>query len=159
MKLYQLTSFDMTFWKTALLEEMKILIESVITVCQWHRHRSAPETPGTGPDRHQPAPTGTGTDRHRPVLTGLDQHKTGTDRPGLFYDVIDTNFVLNRPKRYDILKILIKNVIKQLGPVMAGLCRCRLVPVYVGPGRSGPVGAGAGCPRRRLYPVPTGAAD
>jgi hypothetical protein len=35
-----------------------------------------------------PAPTGTGTYRHRPALTELNRHKTGTDRPGLFYDVV-----------------------------------------------------------------------
>jgi hypothetical protein len=39
----------------------------------------------------------------------------------LFYDVFDKNFVLNSPNRHDILKILIKNVIKQPGPVGAGL--------------------------------------
>ena len=83
-------------------------------------------------------------------MTGLDRQKTGTDRPGLFYDVFDKNFVLNGPKRYDILKILIKNIIKQPGPVGAGL-----VPVQSGQGRSVPVGAGAGwC---RSVPVGAGA--
>jgi hypothetical protein len=48
---------------------------------------------GTGTGRHRPATTGTGTYRHRPALTGLDRHKTGTDRPGLFYDVFDKNFL------------------------------------------------------------------
>jgi hypothetical protein len=56
--------------------------------------------------------TGTGADRHRPALAGLDRHKTVTDRPWLFYDVFDKNFVLNSPNRHEILKILIKNVIK-----------------------------------------------
>jgi hypothetical protein len=96
---------------------------------------------GTDPDRPIHVPTGTGTYRHRPAWTGLDRHKTGTDRSGYFYDVFDTHFVLNSPKRYDILKILIKNVIKQSGHVGAGLCRCRLVPVGVG--------------RRRGLPAPT----
>jgi hypothetical protein len=63
--------------------------------------------------RGLPAPTGTGTYRNRPALTGLD-------RPGLFYDVFDKNFILNSPNRHDILKILIKNVIKQPEPVGAG---------------------------------------
>jgi hypothetical protein len=61
------------------------------------RHRGlpapAPEPVQTGTDRPRPAPTGTGTYRHRPALTGLDRHKTGTDRPGLFYDVFDENFL------------------------------------------------------------------
>ena len=56
----------------------------------------------------------------------MDRLKTGTDRPGLFYDDFDKNFVLNSPKRYDILKILIKNIIKQPGPVP--------VPVFPGAG-------------------------
>jgi hypothetical protein len=73
-----------------------------------------------GTNRHRPAQTGTGTYRHRPDWTG-------TDRPGLFYDVFDKNFVLNSPNRHDILKIPIKNVIKQPGPVWAG--RCRLLPM------------------------------
>jgi hypothetical protein len=47
------------------------------------RHRSAPV----------PAPTGTGTYRHRPALTGLDRQKTGTDRPGLFYEVFVKKFL------------------------------------------------------------------
>ena len=55
------------------------------------------------------------------------------------------------------MKILIKNVIKQPGPVGAGL-----VPVQSGQGRSVPVGAGAGWCRSvpvwaglgRLVPVP-----
>jgi hypothetical protein len=64
--------------------------------------------------------------RHR------QRRKTGTDRPGLFYDVFDTHFVLNSPKRYDILKILIKYVIKQPGPVVAGPVRSR--PVCAGGG-------------------------
>jgi hypothetical protein len=64
----------------------------------------------SGTDMHRTAPgtTGTGTNRHRPTLTGLGQHKTANDLPGLFYDVIDTHFVLNGPKRYENLKILIK---------------------------------------------------
>jgi hypothetical protein len=67
-----------------------------------------------------PAPVGTGDYRHR------HRHQpatapTGTDRPGLFYDIFDTHFVLNSQKRHDILKILIKNVIKQPRPVGAGL--------------------------------------
>jgi hypothetical protein len=62
--------------------------------------------------------------------TGAGRHWTGTDRPVLFYGVIDTQVVLNGPKSYDILKILIKYVIKykmsinyaikQPGPVDAG---------------------------------------
>jgi hypothetical protein len=55
-------------------------------------------------------------------MIGLDRHKTG-----LFYDVFDKNFVLNSPNGHDNLKILIKNVIKQPGPVGAGL-----VPVQSG---------------------------
>jgi hypothetical protein len=93
--------------------------------------------------------SGTGTGRHRglPAPTGPDRQKYGTDRPGLFYDVFDTHFVLNSPKRYDILKILIKYVIKQPGPVGAGL-----VLVQSGQGRSVPIGAAAGwC---RSGPVP-----
>ena len=82
----------------------------------------------------------------------MDRLKTGTDRPGLFYDVFDKNFVLNSPKRYDILKILIKNIIKQPGPVGAGPVRSGLVvpvgaglkPVQSGQGRSLPVVAGEG---------------
>jgi hypothetical protein len=101
---------------------MKFINTAFLAVCQ--RHRSAPAP--TGPDRHPPA------------LTRLDRHKTGTDRPGLFYDDFDTHFVLNSQKRYDILKILIKYVIKQPGPV--GAC---LVPVQSGQGRSVPAGAGA----------------
>jgi hypothetical protein len=80
-----------------------------------------------GNGRHQPAPAGPDRYRYLPTQTGLDRHKTGTDRPGLFYDVFDKNFVLNSPNRHDILKILIKNVIKKLGPVGAGLGRS--VPV------------------------------
>jgi hypothetical protein len=92
---------------------------------------------GTGDYRHQPAPTG--TNRPRPALpqTGLDRTGPVQDRPVLFYDVFNTYFVLKGPKRYDILKILIKYVIEQLGPVDAGLvpvqsglCRCRLVAVW-----------------------------
>jgi hypothetical protein len=64
----------------------------------------------------------------------------------LFNDVFDTHFVFNSSKRYDILKILIKNVIKQPGPVGAGL-----VPVDVGRCRSGPTDTD------RCRPVPTGA--
>jgi hypothetical protein len=86
----------------------------------------------TGPDR-----TGSAQDRHRPAR--------------VVYVVFDTHFVLNSPKRYDILKILIKNVIKQPGPVVAGL-----VPIQSGQGRSVPmpVGADAGAadrPRETLY--------
>jgi hypothetical protein len=62
-------------------------------------------------------------------LTGLDRLNTGIDRPELFYDVFDKNFVLNGPKRYDIMKILIKYVIKQPRPVGAAL-----VPVGAGTG-------------------------
>jgi hypothetical protein len=79
----------------------------------------------TGLDRHQLVQTG--TDRHLPAQNGLDRNKTGTDWSGLFYDVFDAHFVLNSPKRYDILKILIKYVIKQPGPVGVGL-----VPVGIG---------------------------
>jgi hypothetical protein len=61
----------------------------------------------------------------------------------LFYDVFDTLFVLNSPKTYDILKILIKNVIKQPGPVGAGI-----VPV------GADAGAGIGSLRCRPVPVP-----
>jgi hypothetical protein len=61
--------------------------------------------------------------------TGPDRTGPAQDRPGYFYDVFDTHFVKNRPKRYDILKILIKNVIKQPGPVGVGLGQ--LVPVQV----------------------------
>jgi hypothetical protein len=50
-----------------------------LAVCQRHRHLSAP--------------VGTGRHRGLPALTGLDRHKTGTDRPGLFYDVFDKNFL------------------------------------------------------------------
>jgi hypothetical protein len=64
----------------------------------------------------------------------------------LFNDIFDTPFVLNSPKRYDILKILIRNVIKQPGPVGAGL-----VPVSAGLGRSIPTGA-VRC-RRVLVPL------
>jgi hypothetical protein len=41
------------------------------------------------------APVGTGDyrHRHRPALTGMDRPKTSTDRPGLFYDVFDKNFL------------------------------------------------------------------
>ena len=38
---------------------------------------------------------------------------SGTNRPGWFYYVFDTHVVLNNPKRYDILKILIKIVLDQ----------------------------------------------
>jgi hypothetical protein len=90
-------------------------------------------------------------------MTGLDRYKTGTDRPGLFYDVFDKNFVLNSPKRHDILKILIKPVRASQGrsvPVGVGRCRgrCRLVPVGTRLGRSMPVPVGAG--RCRLVPMP-----
>jgi hypothetical protein len=68
-------------------------------------------------------------------VSGTDRYKTGTHRPGLFYDVFDKNFVLKSTKTYDILKILIKKVIKQPGPVGAGL-----MPVRSGQGRSVPVG-------------------
>jgi hypothetical protein len=88
-----------------------------------------------------------------PAPIDPDRHKTGTDRPELFYDVFDTYFVLNGPKRYDILKILIKYkmsinyVIKQPGPVGTSL-----VPVQSGQGRSGPVGTGAADrPQETLY--------
>ncbi len=50
--------------------------------------------------------SGTGTGGRRGVPP------TVTDRNGLYYDVFNKNFVLNGPKRYDILKILIKNIIK-----------------------------------------------
>ncbi len=103
-----------------------------------YRPRPASGGTGTGPDRHQSLPAPTGTDRHRPAPTGLDQ-------PGLFYDVFDKNFVLNGQKRYDILKIIIINIIKQPGPVGAGLVR------------SGPVcavGAGVGWCRSVPVPVP-----
>jgi hypothetical protein len=73
---------------------------------------------------------------------------TGIDRPVLFYDVFDTHFELNSPKRHDILKILIKNVIKQPGPIGAGL-----VTVHSGQGLSVPVSVGAGLGRS----VPVGA--
>jgi hypothetical protein len=93
-----------------------------------------------------PAPVGTGDCRHQPAPTGKSTAPTG---PGLFYDVFDTHFVLNSQKRYDILKILIKYVIKQTGPV-----RCRSCAGSV---RSRPVCADR-C-RSRLVPVGTGAAD
>jgi hypothetical protein len=86
-----------------------------LAVCQRNRHRGlpvpAPVTTGTdrsrpaptGPDRHRPAQTGTdrprpaqigpGRDRPAPAQTGLNRYKTGTDRPGLFYDVFDKNFL------------------------------------------------------------------
>jgi hypothetical protein len=60
----------------------------------------------------------------------------------LFYDVFDAHFVLNSPKRYDILKIIIKNVIKQPEPVGAG------------PVRTGRGGAGAGSSRCRPEKFP-----
>jgi hypothetical protein len=91
------------------------------------------------------APVGTGRHRSLPGTTGTG---TDTNRPGLFYGVIDTHFVLNGPKRYDILKILIKYAIKQPGTVGAGL-----VPIQSGQGRSLPVGVGWG----RLGPVGAGA--
>jgi hypothetical protein len=71
-----------------------------------------------------------GTGRYRPDWTGIG-------RPGLFYGVFDTHFVLNSSIRYDILKILINHAIKQPGPVGAAL-----LPVQSGQGRSVPVGAG-----------------
>jgi hypothetical protein len=103
--------------------------------------------------RHRPAQTG--TNRHRHLPAGLDRYKTGTDRPGLFYDVFDKNFVLNSPKRHDILKILIKPVSASQGrsvPVGVGRCRgrCRLFGARLG--RSMPVPVGAG--RCRLVPMP-----
>jgi hypothetical protein len=93
-------------------------------------------------------------------MTGLDRYKTGTDRPGLFYDVFDKNFVLNSPKRHDILKILIKPVRASQGrsvPGGVGRCRgrCRLVPVGARLGRSMPVpvGADADAGSHRCRPV------
>jgi hypothetical protein len=109
----------------------KIIFESAtytpafLPVCQRHRHRSAPDSNGT----NHPRTAQTGTNRHRPALTGLDRQKTGTDRPGLFNDVFDTHFVLNTPKRYDILKILIKNVMGRSVPVWAGRYRRVLLPL------------------------------
>jgi hypothetical protein len=119
----------------------------------------------TGDYRSAPGTTGTGTYRHIPALTGLDRHKTGTDRPGLFYDVFDTHFVLNSPKRYNNLKFLIKNVIKKPGPVGVGPVRsgpvCAdlgwSVPVGAGWCRFVPVGAGGGTGSPRCRPSPTGA--
>jgi hypothetical protein len=74
---------------------------------------------------------------------------TDTYRTGLFYDVFDTHFVLNSPKRYEILKILIKNVIKQPGLVL-----CRSGPVRAGQGRSGLIGTGTTeKPQETLRPV------
>ena len=101
-----------------------------------------------GRDTNRPRSAQTGNDRHRPALAGLDRHKTGTDRSGLFFDVFDTHFVLNGPKRYDVLKILIKYVIKykmsinyviksinygpgRSVPICAGRYRCLMVPVPV----------------------------
>jgi hypothetical protein len=100
----------------------------------------------------------------------------GTDRPGLFYDVFDKNFLNILPFWAIQYKILIKNVIKQPGPVQsgqgrsvpvgagAGWCRsvpvwasrCRLVLVPVVPGavqcRPVPTGAGAADrPQEKLY--------
>ena len=99
---------------------------------------------GTGTCGLSAAPAPDGTNRHRTA-------PIGTDRPGLFYEVFDTHFVFNSPKRHDILKILIKYVIKQPGPVQSG--QGRSVPVPVG------AGAGTGSPRRRLVPTGAGAAD
>ena len=87
--------------------------------------------------------------RHRPALIGLDRYKSGADRPGLFYGVIDTQVVLNGPKRYDILKILIKYVIKykmriNYAIIEPGSVGAGLVPVHSGQGQSVPVGAGVG---------------
>jgi hypothetical protein len=82
---------------------------------------------------------GTGRHRHLPAHTGPDWTGPAQDRPGLSYEVFDKNFVLNSPNRHDILKILIKIVIKQPGPVGAGLVpvqsgQCRSVSVPVVPG-------------------------
>jgi hypothetical protein len=98
-------------------------------------HRELPVPAPTDTGRH--LPTQAGTYRHRPAPTDTGRHlptQTGTDRPGLFYDVFDTHFVLNNTKRYEILKILIKYVIKQPGPVL-----CRSSPVKAGWGRLVPV--------------------
>jgi hypothetical protein len=106
----------------------------------------------TGTDRHRHLPAQTGPDRTGPALTGLDRHMTGTDRPGLFYDVFDKNFLNILPSRAIQYKMSTKNVIKQPGPVGAGL-----VPVQSVQGRSVPVGTGLGRSvpvRCRLVPVP-----
>jgi hypothetical protein len=60
---------------------------------------------GTGNGRHWAASVATGTFRQIPTLTGLDRHKTGADRPGLFYGVIDTHFVF-----YDVFDKNFQNI-------------------------------------------------
>jgi hypothetical protein len=49
---------------------------------------AAPAPDGTG--RYRSAPVGTGWHRSAPGTTGTG---TGTDRPGLFYDVFNKNFL------------------------------------------------------------------
>jgi hypothetical protein len=82
--------------------------------------------------RHRSAPAGAGDYRPRPALTG-------TDQPGLFYDVFDKNFLNILPFWAFQYKMSTKNVIKQHGPVGAGLvpdqsCQGLSVPVPVGAG-------------------------
>ena len=43
------------------------------------------------------------------VCQRLQPAQGRTDRPGLFYEVFNNHLVLNGPKRYDILKFLIKH--------------------------------------------------
>jgi hypothetical protein len=81
-----------------------------------------------------PASTGTGIYRHRPALPGLDRYKTGTDRPGLFYDLFDKNFQIIISFWAIQYKMSTKNIIKQPRSVDADL-----VPVQSGQGWSVPV--------------------
>jgi hypothetical protein len=46
--------------------------------------------------------SGTGWHRELPVPAPTGPDRPSQDRSGYFYDVFDTHFVLNRPKRYDI---------------------------------------------------------
>ena len=52
---------------------------------------------GTGTDRHRTATVGTGDyqywHRHQTAPTGPDQTGPAQDRPGLYYDVFDENFL------------------------------------------------------------------
>jgi hypothetical protein len=66
-----------------------------------------------------------------PTATGTDQHKTGTDRPELFYDVFDKNFQNFIPFWAINYKTSIKNVIKIPVPSLSPSSPGRLMPVTV----------------------------
>jgi hypothetical protein len=80
--------------------------------------------------RYQPSPSG--PDRHRPALTGLDRHKTGTDRPGLFYDFFDKNFQNIMPIMGYLIQSSYQKRADRYRPVPIGADRCRSVPTGAG---------------------------